>query len=72
LKSHSNEPGRLSAPGRILVIMAVTALTIVTIAWAVGLFDVKTSGKIEAPNAAANGGQVPVVRGEPADARVGA
>ncbi len=72
MNSHSNEPGRLGAAGRILVIMAVTALTIVTIAWAVGLFDVETYGKIEASNAAANGEQVPVVRVKPADTSAGA
>lgn len=76
MNSHSKERGRLGAPGRVLVIMAVTALAIVTIAWAVGLFDVETYGRIDAPNVAVtgvavSGGEVPGVPVELVDIDVG-
>lgn len=71
MNSPSDEPGRMSAPSRVLIIMAVTALAIVTIAWAMGLFDVVTFGKLQAPNVAVTGGKVPSVQVEVADIDVG-
>jgi hypothetical protein len=64
----ANRPG---GAGRAIVLIAVVAVAALALAWALGLFNLDTSGKLEAPRVAVTGGEVPDVQVETADIDVG-
>lgn len=52
--------------GRVIGIIVLLAVVALALAWALGLFNVDTSGKLEAPSVAVTGGEVPNVQVEAA------
>ncbi|WP_235976963.1 hypothetical protein [Sandaracinobacteroides hominis] len=58
-------------PGGVIFGVVLVAVLALAIAWALGLFNVDTSGKLEAPEVAVTGGEVPTVQVETADVNVG-
>jgi hypothetical protein len=71
MASHPNDPPRRGGPGGTIAIIVVVALAAAALAWALGLFNVDTSGSLEAPKVAITGGEVPKVQVETADIDVG-
>lgn len=64
---------RRSGGGRTIVIILVVVAVLAVLAYALGLFNVDSSGELEAPNVdvAVEGGEVPDVQVETADIDVG-
>jgi hypothetical protein len=56
---------------RTLLYVIVVAVLLAAVAWALGLFNVDTSGKLQAPRVEVQGGEVPDVQVETADIEVG-
>jgi hypothetical protein len=57
--------------GRVIAIIAIIAVVALALAWVLGLFNVDTSGKLEAPSVTVEGGEVPNVDVETADIDIG-
>ncbi|MGQ5700649.1 hypothetical protein ACUJ46_01160 [Sandaracinobacteroides sp. A072] len=57
--------------GRVVAIILVAAVAVLALAWALGLFNVDASGKLQAPDVKIEGGEVPDVQVETADVSVG-
>ena len=64
---------RRGGGGRTIVIILVVVAVLALLAYALGLFNVDTSGELEAPdvNVTTSGGEVPDVQVEAADVDVG-
>lgn len=62
---------RSSGAGRTLAVVALIALALLAIAWALGLFNVETEGQLKAPEVEVTGGEVPDVDVQAADIDVG-
>ncbi len=60
-----------SGPGRLITIVVLLAVLGLGGAWAAGLFNVDTSGKLETPKVTVQGGEMPNVQVETADIDVG-
>ncbi len=62
---------RRGSAGRPLLYLLLAALLLAALAWALGLFNVDTSGRLEAPKVEVSGGEVPEVQVETAKVDVG-
>jgi hypothetical protein len=71
MSQHYDDRRENSGPGRLIAIVALLALLGLAAAWATGLFNIGTSGTLQAPKVSVQGGEVPAVEVETADIDVG-
>lgn len=57
--------------GRLIVAILLLSVLALAIGWALGLFSIDTSGRLEAPSVAVTGGEMPSVQVDTARVNVG-